>query len=308
MVSLLNYSLTEYTEYLVIMTDKDVELFLELMQTRNITAAARNLYTSQSALTKRIQNLERYLGCSLFIRSHKGLMPTPEAEAILPYMKELADSLRKIRSKTAGALNSVAGSLRVGVSVNYAHYHFPNVLKRYMDSYPKVDISVTTGLSKDIYRQFVAKDFSVAIVRGDYPWGEGDLTLFDEPVYLVKSTSAKDIPLDTLPYIGRNTDPHFQDDVNQWLEEKGIHKQKNARLTINDIATCVAMVERGIGWSILPAICLDGFTGIREPILFKDKTPFTRKTRLLYHNDYYSFQQVRLFTEMVMSEEYHHHF
>ena len=295
-------------EYFVIMTDKDVALFLELMQTRNITAAARNLFTTQSSLTKRIQNLEHNLGCTLFIRSHKGLMPTPEAEAILPHVKDMEDNMRKIRSKTAGSLNGVAGTLRVGVSVNYAHYHFPNVLKRYMDTYPQVDITVTTGLSKEIYRQFVAKDFSVAVVRGDYPWSEGDLTLFEEPVYLVRSTATKDIPLDTLPYIGRNTDNHFQDDVSRWQEENGIRRLKSARLTINDIATCLSMVDRGIGWAILPAICLDDFNGIREPIVFKDGTAFTRKTRLLYHNDYYSFQQVRLFTEMVISEEYHHNF
>ena len=295
-------------EYFVIMTDKDVTLFLELMQTRNITAAARNLFTTQSSLTKRIQNLEHNLGCKLFIRSHKGLVPTPEAEAILPHVKDMEDNMRKIRSKTVGSLNGVAGSLRVGVSVNYAHYHFPNVLKRYMDTYPHVDITVTTGLSKEIYRQFIVKDFSVAVVRGDYPWSEGDLTLFEEPVFLVRSEDTKNIPLDTLPYIGRNTDNHFQDDVSRWQEENGIRRQKSARLTINDIATCLSMVDRGIGWAILPAICLDDFNGIREPIVFKDGTPFTRKTRLLYHNDYYSFQQVRLFTEMVMLEEYHHNF
>ena len=288
------------------MTDKDVELFLELMRTRNVTAAARNLYTTQPSLTKRIQNLEHSLGCTLFIRSHKGLMPTPEAEAILPNVRELDENLRKIRSKTAAAGNGVGGTLRVGVSVNYAHYHFPNVLKRFMERYPDVDITVTTGLSKDIYRQFLAKDFSVGIVRGDYPWGEGDLTLFEEPVYLVRGKETKDLPLDSLPYIGRNTDRHFQDDVGRWREENNIRSQKNARLTINDIATCISMVSLGIGWSILPAICLDGFTGIKEPITFQDGSSFTRRTRVLYHNDYYSFQQVRLFVKMVLSEEYLH--
>ena len=171
-----------------------------------------------------------------------------------------------------------------------------------------MDITVTTGLSKDIYRQFLAKDFSVGIVRGDYPWGEGDLTLFEEPVYLVRSAESKDTPLDTLPYIGRNTDRHFQDDVSRWQEENGIRSLKNTRLTINDIATCLSMVDLGIGWSILPAICLDGFNGIREPIVFRDGSSFTRRTRLLYHNDYYSFQQVHLFVKMLVSEEYQHRF
>ena len=286
------------------MTDKDVELFLELVRTRNITAAARNLYTTQSSLTKRIQNLEHSLGCTLFLRSRKGLVLTPAAEYILPNVNELSDSLRKIRSKAAEAGHDVAGTLRVGVSVNFARYHFPNVLKRFMEAYPKVDITITAGLSKDIYRQFLANEFSVSIVRGDYPWHGGDIMLFDEPVYLVRAKETKDIPLDRLPFIGRNTDQHFQDDISRWREENNVHGQKNARLTINDIATCVAMVSLGIGWSILPDICLRDFKGIKEPVSFRDGTPFTRRTRVLYHEEYHSFQQVRLFIEMIMNGKY----
>lgn len=288
------------------MTDKDVELFLELVKTRNITAAAGNLFTTQSALTKRIQNLEKSLGCTLFLRSRKGLMLTPAAESILPSVLEMSENLRRIRSLAAEAGNDVAGTLRVGVSVNYAHYHFPNVLKRFMEAYPKVDVTVTTGLSNDIYRKLQAKDFSVGIVRGDYPWNEGDVMMFDEPVYLVRALETKDAPLDSLPYIGRNTDQHFQEDINRWREENNIRGPKNARLTINDIATCLSMVSLGIGWAILPAICLQDFHGVKEPLYFKNGTPFTRRTRLLYHHDYYSFQQVRLFVQMVLTEEYLH--
>ena len=42
------------------------------------------------------------------------------------------------------------------------------------------------------------------------------------------------------------------------------------------LSTCVAMVKAGLGWSIVPEICLSYFDGIAEPLFFADDTPLTR--------------------------------
>lgn len=47
---------------------------------QSITAAAKALYVTQPTVTHAIQSLERELGCSLFIRSQKGVRFTPEGE------------------------------------------------------------------------------------------------------------------------------------------------------------------------------------------------------------------------------------
>ena len=65
------------------MDEQDIELLKTLIDTQNITKTAKKLYTTQSSLTKRIQKMEQDLGCQLFIRSRKGILPTPAAEGIL---------------------------------------------------------------------------------------------------------------------------------------------------------------------------------------------------------------------------------
>lgn len=51
------------------MQSKDIEIFLELVSSRNITKAAEHLFVSQSVVSTRLKNLEAELGYPLFTRS-----------------------------------------------------------------------------------------------------------------------------------------------------------------------------------------------------------------------------------------------
>ena len=51
------------------MQNKDIEIFLELVQSRNITKAAEHLFLSQSVISTRLKKLEEELGYELFTRA-----------------------------------------------------------------------------------------------------------------------------------------------------------------------------------------------------------------------------------------------
>lgn len=285
------------------MDEKDCELIEMLAKTGNITRAAERLFTTQSALTKRIQKLEEELGCQLFIRSHKGVLFTPVAEYILPYARDISASMDHIRTQVAVYRREVAGTLKVGASINFARYRLPDILKRFMNQYPKVDIHVTTKQSTGLYQSLMKNEISIAIVRGNFKWNEGMVTLSSEPVCLVTSRDHAGIPLDSIPYIGRHTDPAFHDMMQRWREENGC-RDSRTNLWVDDIASCLEMVSRGIGWSILPEICLSGFNGQITPLYFKDGTAFTRSSHILYKHDYFELPQVKMFIQAVLAGEY----
>lgn len=69
------------------------------------------------------------------------------------------------------------------------------------------------------------------------------------------------------------------------------------------LSTCVAMVKAGLGWSIVPEICLSYFDGIAEPLFFADDTPLTRSTYLLYRRREAELPQVRAFIQTVCERE-----
>lgn len=285
------------------MDEKDCELIEMLWETRNITKAAERLFTTQSALTKRIQKLEQELGCELFIRSRKGVLFTPVAERILPYVRQVSDSMDRIRSQVAIYRKEVAGTLKLGVSINFARYRLADVLKGFMDQYPNVDIHVSTMQSTNLYQSLVKNEISIAIVRGSFKWNEGMVTLSEEPVCLVTAREHAGEPLNSYPYIGRHTDAGFYDKIQLWRAENGCQESRT-NLWVDDIGSCLEMVSRGIGWSILPEICLKQFDGQITPLYFKDGTPFTRSSHILYKHDYFELPQVKKFIQEVLAREY----
>ena len=55
-------------------------VFKEVAETGNISAAAKNLYISQSAVSQSVKQLETALQARLFARSPRGVTLTPEIE------------------------------------------------------------------------------------------------------------------------------------------------------------------------------------------------------------------------------------
>ena len=279
------------------MTDKDIEILKDLAETHNITKTAQRLYTTQSALTKRVQSIEQELGCQLFIRSKKGVVLTPVTESILPYVRKIQHDLEQIRSIAENPDGEMGGTLKLGVAVNYARYRLAETLERYIEKYPKVEVQVTARRSPDLYKELISGEANVAVIRGDYPWAEGDVVLFEEKVCLVTGRKMEGKNLNDYPFIDRTSDVGFEADVSRWMNENKI--RRHTGLQINDVDSIMQMVERNIGWSILPEICLSGFKGIVKPLNFKSGEAFLRRTHLLYRPEYFKLPQVQAFIEIV---------
>ena len=81
------------------MNEKDFELLDVLKRTGNITRAADYLYTTQSAVSKRIRALEQELGMELLIRTRQGIRFTPAGEAALEESRIAASALTTLRRR-----------------------------------------------------------------------------------------------------------------------------------------------------------------------------------------------------------------
>ncbi len=65
--------------------------FLAVARHGTVHGAAREIGLSQTGVTQRVRGLERDLGCTLFVRSRKGMRPTAEGEALLRYGQRATD-------------------------------------------------------------------------------------------------------------------------------------------------------------------------------------------------------------------------
>ena len=62
---------------------------VEVEKTGSITKAAQNFYMNQPHLSKIIRELERDLGCDIFDRTSRGMVPTKKGEEFLRYAKAI---------------------------------------------------------------------------------------------------------------------------------------------------------------------------------------------------------------------------
>jgi DNA-binding transcriptional LysR family regulator len=90
--------------------------------------------------------------------------------------------------------------------------------------------------------------------------------------------------------------------IEEWAAEQKI-SLSSSNLMVDDISGCKEMVQSGIGWSILPRICLDDFNGAVQPLNFKNGSSFIRNSYALYHNSYFELKQVKLFISALIENE-----
>lgn len=134
------------------MDEKDLLIFLTLADTGNLTRTAEKLYLSQPTLSKRLQNMEADLGAALFLRSKQGVTLTPAGEAAREVIQRTARELNTLREQLQIRKDTICGTLRIEVSIDYSKYRLPQVLAAYTAQYPDVTLRVSTNHSRDCLR------------------------------------------------------------------------------------------------------------------------------------------------------------
>lgn len=283
------------------MDEKDFELLRVLGESKNITKAAEKLFITQSALSKRIKGIEQELGVELLLRSHQGIRFTPSGEKVLSYSQAAAREMEQMRIQLDAMQGEVCGTLNAGVSINYALYRLPEIMADYHRTYPKVKLQITTGQSRHLYRQMLEGSLDVAIIRGEFPWDGMRFLLGQENISVICTKEYAGRPLGEYLYIGRKTDPTLEAMTLRWMNENNLGGQ-DAGFCVDSITTCVEMVKRGLGWSILPEIGLSGFDGCICPCVFANGEPFVRKTYLLCQKEVMKLPQVNAFVELLKKQ------
>lgn len=281
------------------MDELDIRILLSLAETGSLTKTAASLFLAQPTLTKRLQNVEQELGTSLFLRSKNGISLTPMGEQTIETLRRVSDQLSELRMFIQQNQEYVGGSLTVASSLDYSRYCLPDVLERYIHEFPRVNLKVTTAHSSTNYQKLVDGRCHAAFVRGEYNWDGERVKLSTEPICLIRSRENADKPLSSLRYISRYTDNNHMTLQTRWLIEHNLSPEST--LNVDTLSTVVKLTQKGIGWSIVPGICLDTFTGIREPLYFEDGTPLVRNTYLLYRKRDYALPQLREFVRIAIA-------
>ncbi|MCO7174569.1 LysR family transcriptional regulator [Sporolactobacillus kofuensis] len=279
----------------------DLELITVLSAEASMRRASEKLFISQSALSQRLMTIEREWNTQLFVRSKRGVTLTAEGEAIEKFAQDTLERASELRAKLEANESEIYGSFQLAVSSVNGQYWLPNVLKAFVESYPLVKISLTTGWSSGILDQLYHSECHAAIVRGNPNWAGGKLHLFSDPLQFVdsKMTDLRDLQTEERPYIQFRSDSSYDQVIQNWWRSRNL-RLPSRTIMVDQIETCKQMVTHGIGYAVLPSISLTNQDRVhRIPLLDQQGAPLVRENWLLYDKEALKLKQVRAFIDLV---------
>lgn len=117
-------------------------IFYYVGKTGSITAAANALFLTQPTISHAIQNLEKELGCTLFLRTKKGVLMTPEAKKLYSHISIACEQIRIGEEQLHAALQLSEGSVSIGATETVLHFYLIPWLKKYHSLYPNTSLQL----------------------------------------------------------------------------------------------------------------------------------------------------------------------
>lgn len=121
-------------------TFRQLQYFVAVAEAGQVSAAARDLYVSQSAVTTAIQEIERLIEQPLFVRGSRGVALTETGTAFLPKARQILNLVEEA-SKVTRPDASVRGRVRVGVTYTVMAYFLPQHIQRLSVLLPNLDVA-----------------------------------------------------------------------------------------------------------------------------------------------------------------------
>lgn len=121
------------------------KIFYYVGKHKNITRAAVELYSSQPAITRAIQNLESELGCRLFVRTKNGVEFTHEGQKLFEYVNVAHNQLLKGEEEVSRSISIDGGTIYVGATVTALHNFLFEMLDYFHNLHPAVKFKINTG-------------------------------------------------------------------------------------------------------------------------------------------------------------------
>lgn len=188
-------------------SDFRLKVFCCVAKNLSFTKASQELFISQPAISKHIQELETAYQVRLFERQRNKISLTPAGKLLLEHSECILGAYRKLEYEMHLLHNEYTGELRLGASTTISQYVLPPLLAQFIEKFPQVSLSLLNGNSRDIESALLQNHIELGLVEGVARLPNLKYTLFlqDELVAVVhtksKFASLEEISLEDLYHI-----------------------------------------------------------------------------------------------------------
>ena len=123
------------------MTLKHIKIFIAVCDTGSMTAASKQLYIAQPAVSFAIAEMENYYGQKLFDRISNRLYITEAGKQFLEYSRQISSLFDEMEDKIKNW--DTIGVLRIGANTTIGAYTLPSIIKNFKQTHPDVIVETT---------------------------------------------------------------------------------------------------------------------------------------------------------------------
>ena len=142
----------------------DVRGVVAVAELGQVGAAADELGISQSALTRRVQRMERALGASLFNRVGRRLVLNTRGGAFVVQARKMLAAERAGRDMVSRLMDPERGAVRLDFMHSLGTWMVPDLVKDYRAQHPNVDIRLHQGAAQELVGRVLAGESDLALV------------------------------------------------------------------------------------------------------------------------------------------------
>jgi len=135
---------------------KTLRLFALICEEGTLNGAARRAAIAPSAVSKRLAEMERALGCELLTREPRGMRPTPAGETLLHHTRRMLAGAEQIALELAEHARGARGFVRVLANLSAIVQFLPEDLQAFLAVQPGIRVeleerpshAVATGIAE----------------------------------------------------------------------------------------------------------------------------------------------------------------
>jgi len=249
------------------MDTRELELFLQVVDSLSFSRAAERKHLSLSAVSRTIQRLEAAVGRRLFERDRRSVRVTDAGREFAVYARDAVAEWQRVRSELRLEGDALRGAVSVYCSVTASYSVLSPILECFRVQQPRIDILLHTGDQADGVDRVHSglEDIAVAARPDQLPGRLDFLTLMHSPLVLVapafdcavtEELEASGGDPASCPFVTPERGVSKQR-IDAWFRERGKRPRIYAQVAGHE--AIASMVALGLGVGAVPELVLENF-------------------------------------------------
>lgn len=267
------------------------KVFFHVASTLSFSEASKQLFISQSAVSQSIKTLERKLDQTLFIRSTKRVLLTPEGEILLRHIEPAMHLIQRGEAQLLDAA-STGGQIRIGASDTICRYFLVPYLEKFHKAFPSAHIKVNNQTSIKCVEMLESGQVDLIVVN--YPNNYlsnvssikkiktfRDVFIANKSFHELKGKKLTYKQLSQYPILMLDRHSTTSEFLHRLFQQHQLDLVPEIELTSNDLLIDLARI--GLGIAFIPDYCMTG--GQKDIFVVETKEELPERELVIAYNE-----------------------